>query len=109
MYKRDATLPYVPLKPDQTGIFRHRISRGYAADLDRHEVILPKLEDDSQARGEQAALSDEERHNFSGLLAVTEHSDGLFSVRSAKGLVFEKYLFIPVARQTSSEQNMGRG
>ncbi len=110
VYKRDATLPYVPLKPDQTGIFRHRISRGYAADLYRHEVILPKLEDDSQARGEQAALSDEERHNFSGLLAVTEHSDGLFSVRSAKGLVFEKYLFIPVARQTAvPEQNTESG
>ena len=100
-YKKDAVIPYEPLKADQCGIFRHRILRGYIADMYRHEVILPKLDVGTPAAGKVAALSDPETNDHTGLLSVQEHADGLFSVRSAKGIVLEKYLFVPVARQTA--------
>lgn len=100
-YKKDAVIPYEPLKADQCGIYRHRILRGYVADMYRHEVILPKLDASTPAVGRVAALSDPETNDHTGLLTVQEHADGLFSVRSAKGIVLEKYLFIPVARQTA--------
>ena len=109
-YKADAQLLYVPTKPDQLGIFRHRKSRGYIGDLCSHEVILPLWPKDVPSTGVVNALSDTERHNFTGLSAVTEHSDGLVSIRSAKGIVLEKYLFIPVARQTAiPEQSVKSG
>lgn len=100
-YKKDAVIPYEPIKGDQCGIYRHRILRGYVADMYRHEVILPKLDASTPAAGKVAALSDPETNDHTGLLSVQEHADGQFSVRSAKGIVLEKYLFIPVARQTA--------
>lgn len=102
--KPGAVAKHEPVKPDQCGIYRHRILRGYIADMCRHEVILPKLHGAVRlagTNGNVAALSDPEAFNFSGLSSVQEHADGLYSIRSAKGIVLEKYLFIPVARQTA--------
>lgn len=102
--KPGAVAKHEPVKPDQCGIYRHRILRGYIADMYKHEVILPKLHGMAQlagTNGNVAALSDPEAFNFSGLSSVQEHADGLYSIRSAKGIVLEKYLFIPVARQTA--------
>lgn len=92
-----AVLEFVPKYNDLRGLFRHQITRGYLGDLRRTDVVAPIAPPDAT----HARLSDGEEHNLTGLLSIQEHRDGLYSVRSAKGIVHEKYIFLPVPRQTA--------
>ena len=108
-YKLDGgKLEYEPQAADQTGIRRHVITRGYLGGIYRHDVILPKR---AIANAKTPArLSDQESFDLTGLSSVQEHVDGLYTVRSAKGIILEKYLFIPVPRQTAApEQQSAQG
>jgi hypothetical protein len=95
----DEQLEYVPAKADQCGLPRHRVFRGYLGGVCRRETILPLAK--PGAVPEPASLSGPSAGNLTGLCSVQEHRDGRYSVRSAKGIVLEKYLYIPVAWQTA--------
>jgi len=97
--------------PCQTHIPRHRTMRGYVGDLFRRDVILP-LPDPSKEEGIADDEIPERVHTtrnvdnteFTGLLSIQEHLDGRYSVRSAKGICHEKYLFVPTPMQTAEPE-----
>ena len=77
---------------------RHIRFRGYLGDLDREMVVAPVKPSGSAAWG------------LRGLLDIQKHVNGLYTVRSAKGIIHEKYIFIPVPnREYLPEENADLG
>ena len=56
---------------------------GYLGDLEKEMVVVPKK-------------GGPDIWGFRGVLDIQKHIDGLYTVRSAKGIIHEKYIFLPV-------------
>lgn len=83
-----------PVFEDQMGIWRVQQFRGYLGDLDRTFVSLPQR--DSYSEGPERMAN---RTVMPGLLDVGFSSDGHYHVRSAKGIVLEKNVAIPIPKE----------
>lgn len=94
-----------PQADDQTLLPRWLCMRGYLGDMKREMVVLPKPATEDRTTFVES-MSNES--TYTGVLDVHQHSSGLYSVRSAQGIVLEKYIFIPVPKQMNApEQNDG--
>ena len=83
-----------PIADDQAGIWRVQRFRGYLGDLERTIVALPvaeQLSDDVMKMSADVTLP--------GLLDVGFSSDGRWHARSAKGVLLEKTVAIPVPKE----------
>lgn len=92
--------PYEPKEVDQCMIPRWMRLRGYLGDMHREMVTLPIINPTDYKKTDEtyvARLSEKTKHT--GVLDVHQHSSGLYSVRSAQGIHFEKYIYIPVPKQ----------
>ncbi len=83
-----------PKFPDQTGLWRHQVLRGFTGDVEREYIAIPNPAFES----EPARLSDK-RTRYAGVLEIAKHADGFLSFRSAKGIVLAKTALIPVPQQ----------
>ena len=92
-----------PAKIDQLLIPRLMRVRGYLGDAHREMVVLPKIDltDDALGLGTGEAFTEaySNKTTYAGLLDVHKHTDGMYSIRSARGIHFEKYILIPVPKQ----------
>lgn len=83
-----------PMEDDQAGIWRVQRFRGYLGDLERTIVALPVKE---QITGDVAKMDMD--ITLPGLLDTGYHLDGRFHARSAKGILLEKTVAIPVPKE----------
>ena len=84
-----------PLAVDQEPLARQLIFHGYLGDMHRELVVIPKLPD-ADADYVHTRSSEEE---MTGVLDIQKRMDGGYSVRSAKSIHHEKYIFIPVPQR----------
>lgn len=83
---------FEPKEEKQTMAFRGLNLRGYIGEGSRQlTALLPP-------DGEEIAKRDDEL-KFRGVLEVTKSLDGTYAVRSAKEIILEKSLMVPVPRQ----------
>ena len=103
-----AKLLHEPIFDDQLILPRLMRLKGYLGDLDREMVILPAPTPEPPAEGEEASEFSEafvERYGVepviksTGLLDIHKHSTGMYTIRSAKGIMFSKQIYIPVPKQ----------
>ena len=85
--------PSEPIKDDQTSLWRYLRLEGYLGDLLREYVVLPPT-----SAPEYLSRSLDER-DYRGLLEIRSSLDGNYSIKSAKGISFEKTFLIPVPIQ----------
>ena len=85
-----------PVEDDQMGIWRVQRFRGYLGDLERTVVALPAADALQSAAGIER-LSNETR--LPGLLDTGFTADGRWHVSSAKGVLLEKTVTIPVPKE----------
>ena len=109
IYKpKQSSLMYEPKFEDQTGIPRHMKIRGYLGDLERDLVVLPKF--DISGDEEDFVERHQNSSKYSGVLDLHKHMDGMYTVRSARGIISEKYIHIPVPKQLAvPEEKDGLG
>lgn len=97
---------YEPKFTDQSMIPRHIKFKGYLGDLDREMIVTPRRVGYTDDYTERAG----NRVGYTGLLDIHKHSDGMFTMRSARGIIHEKYIYIPVPKQVAvPEQKDGIG
>lgn len=84
-------LQYEPIYPDQQGLFRRAKIRGYLGDLEHDFVMAPP----SVLTPAQAPT----KLDMLGLSDVHRGIDGSITNRSARSIVSEKYIYIPVPKQ----------
>lgn len=85
----------------QSGIPRLLKLRGFLGDIEREMVVVPEI-------GKVAAPYQKNVDtNFTGVLDIQKHMDGLYTVRSAKGILHEKYIFLPVPQQKNDPEEEG--
>ena len=77
----------------QVGIPRLMKLRGFLGDIEREMVVIPES---SKIVAPNLRSNDT---NLTGVLDIQKHVDGLYTVRSAKGILHEKYIFLPVPQQ----------
>jgi hypothetical protein len=95
-------LLYEPKEARQALIPRRLRLSGYLGDINREMVILPKIDPGLYDTKTADFVEKLNRHTkYTGVLDIHQHSDGLYSVRSAQGIVLEKYIYIPVPKQTA--------
>ena len=82
---------YEPKEDNQLIIPRYIRLRGYLGDVMKEFVCAPPKDLDTETYEKQT--------KYTGLLEVTKDINGGFSVRSAKGITFEKTLLIPIPKQ----------
>jgi hypothetical protein len=102
VYKAGQTKLWLePRATDQVGLPRHMVMRGYLGDMRREMIVLPKftLEEDEAFVDRLSSPK-----NYTGLLDIHQHSDGRYTVRSAKGITHEKYLYIPVPKRVQEPE-----
>ncbi len=80
-----------PQEPNQMGIWRHQIYRGFLGGVEHEFISLPP-----NITGVEK-LSNE--NSYPGVLETIKHIDGTYAVRSAKEITFEKYSLIPTPKQ----------
>lgn len=84
---------YTTKEEGQRGIFRHARFTGYLGEGVRDVLCVPE-KDRVPPVETVKSLSD-----YTGVLDVHKGLDGMFSVRSARGIILEKYVLIPVPKQ----------
>lgn len=100
-------LQYEPNYPDQTLLPRWMRVRGYLGDAHREMVVLPIPKvTDAEVGDFSERLSN--KTDYTGVLDIHQHSSGLYSVRSAQGIIHEKYIFIPVPKQMAVPEERDR-
>ena len=97
---------YEPKEVDQTMIPRWMRLRGYVGDAHREMVILPAIEPvDYKLTAETFVERTSRKTKYTGLLDIHQHASGLYSIRSAQGIVLEKYIHIPVPKQVHAPED----
>ena len=103
-YKKDQyKLSLEPRYADQTILPRYMNLKGYLGDAHREMVVLPHP-DFTGGTEDQFVERTSHKTKYTGVLDVHQHSSGLYSIRSAQGLVFEKYIYIPVPKQIAAPE-----
>jgi len=80
-----------PKEDDQLIVPRHMIVRGYLGDIEREFVCLPPVGLDISRY--------QTMDKYLGLMDISKHIDGSYSVRSAKQITLEKYVLLPVPKE----------
>lgn len=83
---------FEPQEDDQLIIPRQTLFKGYLGDVEKEFISAPP--DDMTVE----TFSSKTKHT--GLLEVIKSGDGLYGIRSAKGIILEKYCLIPVPKET---------
>jgi len=92
---------YEPRRQGQLILPRLMRVRGYLGDAERKMVIIPRIDGEAWGGTADDPFTEQylNRTNYTGVLDIQKHTDGMYTVRSARGLVHEKYIFIPVPKQ----------
>jgi hypothetical protein len=85
-----------PIEDDQMGIWRAQRFRGYLGDLERVIIALPVR---GEASGETQVEQLQNETVFPGVAETGIHTDGRIRLRSAKGILIEKTVAIPVPKE----------
>lgn len=85
-----------PRYPDQTGAWRLQTLRGYLGDMVRQQVL--RQPDSRRTEPARYLVGDD---GPAALSDVHYAADGAVHVRSAKEILFQKYVLIPAAEQTA--------
>jgi hypothetical protein len=80
---------------DQLMIPRQVQLRGFIGDTCKEVLVAPK----SLAAEASTVERYTNKTEHMGLMEIQKHIDGLYSIRSARGIVLEKYVFIPAPKQ----------
>jgi hypothetical protein len=83
---------YEPKEDMQAMVFRSQVMRGYLGDGEREQVVISPIDPPD-------VNTPDMDQNWRGLLEIHKGLDGRFSVRSAKEIVLEKSVVIPVPVQ----------
>ena len=104
--KGQYSYPYEPKELDQTLLPRWMRLRGYLGDMRREMVVLPAIKSSDYGKTDATFVEKMSRQTkYTGVLDVHQHSSGLYSIRSAQGLIFEKYIYIPVPKQIHAPED----
>lgn len=98
-FKPGQDLPlWSPIRDDQVMLHRRLKIGGYIGDSSRDMVVMPEdmKIDKPQTLGHRSRLT--------GLSDIQQHLDGLLAIRSARGIVLEKYIFLPVPKQIAKPE-----
>jgi hypothetical protein len=85
-----------PTYEDQAMLPRFMCLRGYLGDMQREMVIMPFDFAEVDRSFIERSSNDTK---YTGLLDIQKHTDGMLTVRSAKGIILQKRLLIPVPKQ----------
>jgi len=83
---------YEPKEKKQVMVFRSQHLRGYLGDVSREQIVITPPEAEGVAK-------QDDPQDFRGLLEIHKMLDGTYAVRSAKQIILEKSLMLPVPWQ----------
>lgn len=99
----DTELPKELQVAGQTGLFRLQSYRGYLGDVFRRNLLVPNPEKAYPEAMKREEVSDIKPHI--GVFEETLGIDGMYAVRSAKGIFLQKTSLIPVPKQVQTVED----
>lgn len=99
---------YEPLKTDQLMRLRALDFKGYLGDIEHSMVLLPRFKPDDDPDTDPEYFASDNK--YTAVLDIQKHMNGFYAVRSAQGIVHEKYIFLPAPKlKAPPEQKDGEG